>query len=378
MTQRGIYFLATLPNGTASADNITFESLQSRSEGIADCYKSMIPTQLKFESLDSLMTLSDDLVRIDTQIGMVVRRLCNVWVDINKEIKFNEKWNETDLTQFRWDDKKYPYTETAKTLTTRIQKDIQQIEVKLRDLVSKYQTTQRELAIETKRESGTLLTRRLESTIKQEHIIDTEFLVSTFVVISKMQKKEFLKSYESLSDYVVADSAELVASDEEFEMYRVVVFKIFLDEFKMNCRTAHYTVREYKKEDTVVETNKQSLQESIENQKKLLIRYCEANFSHVLHAWFHMKILRLFTDSVLHYGLPTRYDLIVLKLKKGDPKKLMKGLVGKRNPMGYEVNYMPTKEDLGYEPEGDDAIIPFVFTSIDIGYIINPQLLISR
>ena len=93
MTQRGIYFLATLPNGTASADNITFESLQARSEGMADCYKSMIPTQLKFESLDSLMTLSDDLVRIDTQIGMVVRRLCAVWVDINKEIKFNEKWN---------------------------------------------------------------------------------------------------------------------------------------------------------------------------------------------------------------------------------------------------------------------------------------------
>ena len=65
-------------------------------------------------------------------------------------------------------------------------------------------------------------------------------------------------------------------------------------------------------------------------------------------------------------------------MKKGDSKKLMKGLVGKRNPMGFEVNFMPTKEDLGYEPEGEDSLIPFVFTSIDIGYIINPQLLISR
>ena len=68
------------------------------------------------------------------------------------------------------------------------EKDIQQIEVKLRDLVSKYQTTQRELVIETKKESGTLLTRRLDSTIKPEHVVDSEFLVSVFVVIGKAQK----------------------------------------------------------------------------------------------------------------------------------------------------------------------------------------------
>ncbi|EKE40840.1 vacuolar ATP synthase subunit C, putative [Entamoeba nuttalli P19] len=378
MTQTGVYLLTTLPSGTQTADGFDFERIQSKSEGLAECYKSMIPTQLKFESLDSLMTLSDDLVRIDSSVGTVVRRLCNTWVDVNKEIQFNDKWNETDLTQFRWDEKKYPFTETAKVLTNRIYKDIQQIEVRLRDLVSKYQTTSRELAIEHKKETGTLLTRRLDSCVPDDVIVDTEYLMTVFVVISKQQHKEFLKIYDTLNEFVVCDSAIQVIVDNDFELYRVVIFRHALDDFKNECRTYHYSVREFKREVANIESAKSSLEESLESQKTTLIRYCEANFAHVLHAWFHMKILRLFTDSVLHYGLPTKYDLIVMRLKKRENKKLMKNLVGKRPTIGTEVNYLPTREDLGYDPEGADSTFPFVFTSVDIGYLVNPLLLVSR
>ncbi|ELP84678.1 vacuolar ATP synthase subunit C, putative [Entamoeba invadens IP1] len=378
MSQIGNYYLFTLPSGTNTADAFNFDRLQSKSEGMAECYKSVIPPQLKFETLDTLMTLSDDLVRMDVSVGTTVRRMCACWQETNKEVTFTDKWNETDLTQFRWDETKYPYTESAKVLTQRIYKDIQQIETKLRMFMSKYQTTIRELAIENKKESGTLLTRRLDSCVPDDVIVDSKYLVSVFVVVAKALKKEFLKNYELMNEFVVCDSAVLVVSDDDFDLFRVVIFKDFLNDFKSECREKHYTVREFKRETTSEADSKASLEESINNQKSKLIMYCETNFKHVLHAWFHLKILRLFTDSVLHYGLPTKYDLIVMRMKKREGKKLFKNLVGKRPSLGFELNYLPTRDDLGYEQEGVEQTFPFVFTLVDVGYLFNPSTLATR
>ena len=373
----GRYMLVTLPTTGATADDFDFDKIQTRSEGYCECYKSKIPPQLKFESLDSLMTLSDDLVRIDSSVGTVVRRLTTIWIDVNRDVVLKDKWNETDLTQFRWDETKYPFTESAKTLTNRIYKDIQQTEVRLREMMSKYQTSVRDLSIENKKESGTLLTRRLDKDIPDDIILDSEYMQSVFVVIQKSQHKEFKKGYESLCDYVVPESDILVTSDDDYELHRVIVFKKLLDDFKGGCRENHYNVREFKKEDVVEETSKSSLEERIQNQKSQLTRYCEANFMHVLHAWFHIKVLRLFCDSVLHYGLPTKYELVVMKMKK-ETKKMMKNVVGKRTQDGFEVNYIPTKEDVGYDPEGQDVTFPFVFTMVNVDYLFNPNSLISR
>ena len=376
--QTGCYMMLTLPTGAETADGFNFDMLQNRSEGHAECYKSTVPTQLKFESLDSLMSLSDDLVRVDTVVSGLVRRLCTVWVDADKEVKFDKRWNETDLTQFRWDEKKYPFSEAAKALTARIKKDMQQIEVKLRDLVSRYQTTLRELAIENKKESGTLLTRRLDSCVPEDIVLDSEYMTSVFSVISKSQKKEFLKTYETLNEFVVCDSAIEVTADDDFVLYRVIIFKCALEDFKNECRAHHYTVREFHREAVSAESSKATLEETIETQRSTLIRYCEANFGHVLQAWFHMKVLRVFSDSVLYYGLPTKYELIVMRLKKREFKKLMKSLIGKRPSDGFEVNYIASRDDIGYDPEGDDAMIPFVVTSVDVGYLFNPQQLVTR
>ncbi|KAL7712352.1 V-type proton ATPase subunit C [Entamoeba marina] len=346
MSRKGHYVLTTLPLGTQTADGYTFDFVQMKSEGHAECYKS-----------NSLMSLSDELVRIDTSVGGVVRRVCSIWLEVNKEITFDDKWGETDLTQFRWDEKKYPFTESAKVLTSRIYKDIQQIETRLREFLSRYQTTLRELAIENKKETGTLITRRLNNVVPDDIVLDTEYMQSVFVVITSQQHKEFKKSYETLCEYVVPESAIQVAAEDGYELYRVINIK---------------------KEENDVNESKATLEESIENQKNTLIRYCEANFLHVLHAWFHLKVIRLFTDSVLHYGLPTKYELVVMKMKKPEPKRLMKSLVGKRPVDGFEVNYLPSHEDLGYDVDGAESMFPFVFTSVDVSYLFNPELLITR
>jgi len=315
---------------------------------------------------------------MDTSVGNVIRRLCTIWVDVNDDLSFSEKWAETDITQFRWDDTKYPYSESAKTLSNRIFKDIQQIETRLRDLMSKYQQTLRQISIENKKEGGSLLTRKLDKIIEDESILmDSEYMQSIFVVILKGQHKEFMKNYQTLCDYVVPESDILVKTDDDFELHRVIIFKKYLDDFKNGCREKHYNVREFVRDIEDVEISKNNLEEQVASQKSSLTRYCEANFKHVLHAWFHIKILRLFSDSVLHYGLPTKYDLVVLKIKK-DTKKMMKSIVGKRPSDGFEVNYMPTKDDLGYDPEGFDISFPFVFTSVNVAYLFDPSILLTR
>ena len=174
MGEVGHYFLFALPSEGGSVDGFTFSTLQARSEGLADSFQTTIPRGLKFDSLDGLMSLSDELLRIDTSVATVVRRLCTAWLDVAPDVNFMEKWRETDLTQFTWNERVYPFAESAKALTNRIYKDVQQTETKVRGMFSRYQSLTRELAVENKKESGTLVTRRLDSVVPDNVIFESE------------------------------------------------------------------------------------------------------------------------------------------------------------------------------------------------------------
>ena len=104
----------------------------------------------------------------------------------------------------------YQFAESAKALTNRIYKDVQQTETKVREMLSRYQSLTRELAVENKKESGTLVTRRLDNVVPDNVIFESEYMMSVFVVPNE-QKRAFLKSYEKVCEMVIPKSAWLVS-----------------------------------------------------------------------------------------------------------------------------------------------------------------------
>ena len=56
--------------------------------------------------------------------------------------------------------------------------------------------------------------------------------------------------------------------------------------------------------------------------KNALIRLGKANFSESYSSWLHLKVLRLYIESILRYGLPPDFQAFYVKSKAGSDYKL--------------------------------------------------------
>ncbi|XP_024522392.1 V-type proton ATPase subunit C [Selaginella moellendorffii] len=123
--------------------------------------------------------------------------------------------------------------------------------------------------------------RDISNLVKPSDVISTEHLVTLVVVVSKFSQNEWLKSYESLTDFVVRQraltdkiliktfqvprSSAKLHEDNEYALYTVILFRKVADNFKSAAR--------------------------------------ERGFQ-VFSAWMHICAIRIFAESILRYGLP--------------------------------------------------------------------------
>jgi len=128
---------------------------------------------------------------------------------------------------------------------------------------------------------------------------------------------------------VVPRSAKFLNGDSEFAVYRVVVFKKGLESFKNLCRQERWTVRPYVHDPEAAQSEKEQKAELMAQQGKLkseLILWCETQYTDMFAGWIHLKVIRLFVESVLRFGIPVNFQVAVLKPKKGQRLKLRKTL----------------------------------------------------
>lgn len=114
---------------------------------------------------------------------------------------------------------------------------------------------------------------------------------------------------------VVPRSASLIASDDDFSLYGVVVFIKTLSEFLEKARENKCIYREYVYNEDAIEKERRDQAElgsNARDQKASLLRLCRTQFSEVFSAWVHIKILRVFVESVLRYGLPPDFQTMVI------------------------------------------------------------------
>lgn len=92
-----------------------------------------------------------------------------------------------------------------------------------------------------------MLTKSLDGVIKKQHIVESEYLTTLFVVVPKSQFKEWLKSYDSLDDiqYVVPESSEMIDSDKNYGLFNVVLIKKIAQDFKNACTKKKFEKKVY-------------------------------------------------------------------------------------------------------------------------------------
>lgn len=157
-----------------------------------------------------------------------------------------------------------------------------------------------------RKSTGSLLTKSLWDIVRKEQfVLDSEYLQTVLVVVPKSLNSEWHTTYEKLTDMIVPRSCIEITSDSEHLLYAITLFTKVVDEFRTKAREKKFIMRDFKYDECLMQKEKQDfkrLEQELKNQKGPLLRWLRINFGEVFIAQTHIKILRIFVESVVRYG----------------------------------------------------------------------------
>jgi len=178
-----------------------------------------------------------------------------------------------------------------------------------------------------RKKTGNLSVRSLADVVHKEHFIeDSEYLQTVLVAVPKNLVKDWSAKYERLTPMIVPRSSTAIASDDDYTLFGVVIFKRVHDEFVQKCRENKFLYREFTFSEEAMSQQLHELQAADTTEKELwveLLQLARTNFSESFQILVHVKVLRLFAESVLRYGLPATYDGFFIKPEPKSTKRTL-------------------------------------------------------
>jgi len=151
---------------------------------------------------------------------------------------------------------------------------------------------------------------------------DSEYLETHLIAVPNTLKKDFFRTYESLSPMVVPRSACEVAQDDEFVLFAVTTFKKHSADFQHKCRENKWTPRQYTHVQGGKEQEQKEIQKVSEDERKVwgeALRLGRTGWSESVMIWAHVMALRVFVESVLRYGLPAEFVSAMALVSSSEP-----------------------------------------------------------
>ncbi|KAJ1610130.1 putative vacuolar ATP synthase subunit C [Cryptosporidium canis] len=323
-----------------------------------------VPFSLKFGAFDDLVRLVDDLAKHDTGVEVVLRRVERLGLELDPTMELRIIWQRSSYTvqqylkNFSWDHAKFPKERSMKENLSALLQSVSKLDLDLRTKSAQFNEVKTSVqnslgkagaagvsnsagSVENGSAGsnggvtvvpGTLNTKDLTDVITPDciesgDIVDTEHILTVFVVVPKGGRESFLSSYESFDKYVVPKSAKFIpriTDKDGSEIARVLLFKSSVDNFKTNCKNNKFVVRDdfkYSKEkfDHLMSSRQKLLQEK-DKQEKYLKRMCFAGFSDIFISWMHVKAMRCFVEAVLRYGVPPQFASFMISLEPNQSK----------------------------------------------------------
>lgn len=266
-------------------------------------------------------------------------------------------------------------------LVDSLQKELVTIDNDIKGKLNQYNSVKNNFTTLQRKQTGNLATKSLTPIVDPSVLInDSEYLETHLIAVPTNVKKEFLKSYETISPMVVPRSAYEVASDEEFTLFAATTFKKHSSEFQQKCRENKWTPRPYKHVEGGKEEEQRELDRVAREEKKVwgeALRLSRTGWSESVMIWAHLLALRVFVESVLRYGLPLEYSpaLIVTTPKasqkvKDSLDKAFSHLGG--NAFGRDKRGRITKDDAALSSEmaaaglGENEYTAYVYYDIEL------------
>lgn len=329
------YMLVSLPTSISSS-NDKDEALESLKATVTASDVSVQPFKIpdfKIGTLDALVQQADELAKLEMSCQGVVAKIGDSLKSllegdeekIAQQKTVNDKPADQYLRTFTWNKVKYRSDKSLAELIDSLQKELVGIDNDVKAKVSQYNQVKTNLTALQRKQTGNLATKSLTPIVDPKLLIqDSEYLETHLVVVPVNSKRDFLRSYETISPMVVPRSAIEVTNDDEFVLFAVTTFKKHSADFQHKCREARWTPRDYK----YVQGGKEEEQKEVEkvnrDERKIwgeALRLSRTGWSESVMIWIHVLTLRVFVETVLRYGLPLDY---VAGLIKTNPKAAKK------------------------------------------------------
>ncbi|KAF2078445.1 hypothetical protein CYY_000195 [Polysphondylium violaceum] len=369
-----VFWVISAPN-RKGADIFEEVNLKTAKENsLSENKKFNIPGSLRVGTLNSLITLNDELQKVDTFLENTTKKIAKQLVDLvgakpgkEKSLSINGATIQQYLSQFQWDDAKYNLKLSLSEIVDKIHQTVIKIEDDLKVKSSEYSQLSSSVAAEERKAGGNLQVRTLNDLITPDNIVKTESLTTAFVVIPKVCEKEFLSCYEFLNENVLPRSAKRIAQDNDYFLYSVILIERFYENFKNKVLEKKWVVRDFKVDDKSTTSgaahqpsvDRSKLVEDKKNYRTSLIRWCRLNFPEAFMAWIHLKVVRVFVESVLRFGIPFDFQAILMKPLKKEDKKL-------RDILHEQFKYLGSAHVSGKnEDETSEKFYPYVYIPID-------------
>ncbi|CEL58311.1 V-type H+-transporting ATPase subunit C [Rhizoctonia solani AG-1 IB] len=292
--------------------------------------------ELKTGTLDLLITLSEELPKHDsnatTTIGKIVDTLRNLLNNDPSRLAQHTLVEEKTcddylLKDWKWNSGKYNTGRSLRDTVDTLVKEITSIDNVMKAKLSSYNLAKGSLTQMQRKKTGNLSVRSLIDIVKREHVIpESEYMETVFVAVPKNAVKQWNSSYERLAGMVVPRSSKLIQADDEYSLFSVVIFTKVRQEFSNKCRENKFIIREFDFNEEEIEKQREELQMADLSEKELwteLLRLARTNFSEAFQVLVHIKITRLFVESVLRYGLPANFTGLVVKPEPKTTKRTL-------------------------------------------------------
>ncbi|KAL3689997.1 hypothetical protein R1sor_016306 [Riccia sorocarpa] len=372
------YCLVSLPLHDSPAN--TWSLIQQKLKNVAfDVfpYKFHIPG-LRVGTLDSLLTLSDDLAKTNVAVEGIANKIRRQIEDLERASGQDYPHLNVDgvpidsyMTKFNWDEAKYPVMSPLREIVDTIHETVVKLEDDLKVRVAEYNNVKSQLTAIQRKQTGSMAVRDLSNLLRAEDIITTEHLTTLLVIVGKYSQKDWLSSYETISDCVVPRSSKKINEDNEYALYTVVLFKKVADTFKTVVREKGFQVREYEFDPENKQQKEDELKQLTKDQVELrdsLLQWCKASYGEVFSAWMHICAVRIFTESILRYGLPPAFLAVVLPFNPKHEKKIRHVLESLANT-GSNSSFWKSDEDsagMAGLTGGEAEVYPYVSFTINL------------
>ncbi|SPO32797.1 probable VMA5 - H+-ATPase V1 domain 42 KD subunit, vacuolar [Ustilago trichophora] len=297
---------------------------------------------LKTGTLESLISLSEDLPKFDGQYTQIVAKIIdtlrallnNDESALAQHVLVNEQSLDDYMLGWSWNTGKYRADRGLRETVESLGKELTSIDNVMKQKLANYNAAKGQLQQLQRKKQGNLSVRSLADVVHKQDFVDaqSEYLETLLVAVPKNNVKDWQARYERLTAMVVPRSSHKISADEEYALFNVTVFKKVKDEFIQKCREAKFTVRtDFCWDDDLVIRQRQELEDAGDSEKELwteLLRLARTNFSEAYQALAHLKVVRTYVESVLRYGLPADYFGVVVRPNAKRTKALLTTLIG--------------------------------------------------